>query len=54
MMPARSAEIPHYRERAALQSIKHHRLQVILRKIRLEQFLTALGIAAAELLSSVR
>ena len=23
MMPARSAEIPHYRERAALQSIKH-------------------------------
>jgi hypothetical protein len=23
MMPARSSEIPHYRERAALQSIKH-------------------------------
>jgi hypothetical protein len=23
MMPARSAEIPHYRERAALQSVKH-------------------------------
>jgi len=23
MMPARSAEIPHYRERAALQSIKY-------------------------------
>jgi hypothetical protein len=23
MMPARSAEFPHYRERAALQSIKH-------------------------------